>query len=182
MKPALMFAAIALVACGTTESPAPAPASEPAVVPAEPEHEAEGEVAAKAVGDGWLGYGGELPTDHIVPVSALLDDPTAFVGKSVVVEGRVADVCQKAGCWMVVTDGGRTMRVRMKDHGFSVAKDGTGNDCRVFGEVVEVPLDPETVAHFKGEAAKPDAMPEANLPAGATATYEMVASAVHFRK
>jgi hypothetical protein len=192
MKHPLSIALLTLFACGTAATPelTAEPGAEPvaeAVAPEAAHHEGhhDGTAAAPAgapAPEGWDGFGGTLVADHIVTASTLLDDPKAFLGQTVVVEGRVADVCQKAGCWMVVTDGGRNMRVRMKEHGFSVAKDGTGRDCRVQGEVVALPVDPETVAHFKGEAARPEVMPESALPAGAEVTYELVASAVHLRR
>ncbi len=75
-------------------------------------------------------------------------------------EGNVVDVCQKAGCWMVMSDGARQLRVTMKDHGFAVDKQGAGSWAKVQGMVQEVPLDPATTAHFEGEADRPDLLPE----------------------
>ena len=119
---------------------------------------------------------------EVVTAASVLAAPADFVGRPLSVEGRVADVCQKAGCWMVVTDGDKTMRVRMKDHAFSVAKDSTGKTCRVQGEVVALDVDPDTIAHFKGESAKPEVMPENDLPEDAKVTYELVASAVRMQQ
>ena len=138
--------------------------------------------APEAADPSWDAFGTVEQEGDVVAVAALLDDPASFVGKSLAVDGRVADVCQKAGCWMVVTDGARNMRVRMKDHAFSVAKDGAGRDCRVHGEVVALEVDPETVAHFESESAKPEVMPEAALPEDAKVTYELVASAVKLKR
>ena len=166
-----------LVGCGGASTATPAvdaPEPEPKAAPVD-------EGAAKA-DKGWDAFGDAAQQGESVTVAKLLDDPSSFVGKPLAVEGRVADVCQKAGCWMVVTDGARNMRVRMKDHGFSVAKDGAGRDCRVHGEVVEIAVDPETVAHFKSESAKPEVMPEAALAEDAKVTYELVASAVQLKR
>lgn len=122
-------------------------------------------------------FGTPFTVTSVLPARDLLADPKAKVGQTVLVEGRVSDVCQKAGCWMVITSdesNGAMMRVRMKDHGFSVAKDASGTIARVEGVVVEKPADPEEAAHFASEAAKPDAQPE---KAG-QATYEIEATAV----
>ena len=102
-----------------------------------------------------------------------------FLDKTLVVEGRVADVCQKAGCWMVIEDQGRTMRITMKDHAFSVAKDGAGSDCQVHGTVIQKALDPETVAHLESESVNVEAMPEKKAEDGQV--YEIVASGVRMR-
>jgi len=126
--------------------------------------------------DGWTTYGTPLGDGAIIPAKTLLADPSKYVGQAVVVEGRVADVCSKAGCWMVIAEGDTTMRIRMKDHAFSVAKDGAGSACRVAGEVVKLEVDPDTVAHFEGESRKPELMPEKS--AKGAFIYEMVASGV----
>ncbi len=138
-----------------------------------------GAPAGVVAADGWTQYGAPLSESAPVTAATLLDGPDAFVGQTIVVEGRVADVCSKQGCWMVIADGARTMRVRMKDHAFSVAKDGTGSDCRVEGKVVKMELDAETVAHFEGESRKPEAMPEKS--ATASYTYEIEATGVAMR-
>ena len=129
--------------------------------------------------DGWSTFGAPVTGRTEVPARELLAEPAAFVGKELVVTGRVADVCSKAGCWMVIAEGDQTMRVRMKDHGFSVAKDGAGSDCRVQGTVVAIEVDPETVAHFEGESRKPGLMPEKRAEGGMV--YELVASGVALR-
>ena len=93
---------------------------------------------------------------------------------------RVADVCQKAGCWMILTDDtGKKMRIRMKDHGFSVAKDGEGREADIEGVVVGIDPDPATAEHFKSESKNLDAIPEGE---GEKKTWEMVASGVRMKR
>jgi hypothetical protein len=130
----------------------------------------------------WETYGTELGVSEVVQAKAVLDAPNDFVGKPLTVVGEVADVCQKAGCWMVVTDGdNRSMRVRMKDHGFAVAKDCTGAQARVQGEVIEKKIERKEVEHFASEAAKPDAAPDKDMQEGEV-TYELIASAVQIKR
>src|SRR5512140_1033989 len=57
------------------------------------------------------GVSGAAPTT----VAALLEKPDAFVGKTVKVEGEVGDVCNKAGCWLMVKSGDKSIRVKVKD-------------------------------------------------------------------
>ena len=52
-----------------------------------------------------------------VSIVQLLSDPDRYVGKRVQVQGRVGDVCPKAGCWIEITadDGDRAVRFKVED-------------------------------------------------------------------
>jgi len=139
---------------------------------------ADGTAEPRPSGRAWTSYGGELAINSAIPASQLLDAPGDYVGQEVVVEGRVADVCQKKGCWMVIADGDRTMRITMKDHGFAVDMNGSGGDCQVQGIVLEKEVDADTVAHYASESANADAQPE---PAGGGKMFEIEATAVRMR-
>lgn len=136
---------------------------------------------------GWQHYGADfqVAADQAVRCEALLADPAAWEGRTVRVTGRVADVCQSAGCWMVLTPegGGPSMlRVTMKDHAFSVAKDGAGRQAELEGLLVGKPVDPATVAHYQSEAGDPTLVPEAQAASTPGArSYELVARAVRMR-
>ena len=127
----------------------------------------------------WSHFGAEFATSEsdVVQASALFEDPAKYEGKTIRVEGRVADVCQKAGCWMVIAEGEKTMRVLMKDHDFSVAKDGAGSTCQIEGLVESKVVDKATVEHFASESAKPELIPET----ADEKTYQLVASGVAFK-
>ena len=47
--------------------------------------------------------------------------------------GELTEVCQKAGCWMVLKEGEVTARILMKDHGFTVPMDVKGKSAIVEG-------------------------------------------------
>lgn len=133
---------------------------------------------------GWQHYGAEfqLAADQALRCEELLAAPAAWEGRTVRVKGRVADVCQSAGCWMVLTPegGGQGLvRITMKDHAFSVAKDGAGRQAELEGVLVGKAVDPATVAHYQSEAGAPGMVPEAQAQGGRS--YEIVASAVRLR-
>lgn len=44
-------------------------------------------------------YGAGVSLTDTVAIDKILDDPAAFKGKTVRVEGMVTDVCPKRGCW-----------------------------------------------------------------------------------
>ena len=154
----LFLSACASAIAGDAETPAPAPAAA-----------------------GWTDYGTPFSTDTTVtPAADLLARPADFVGKSVRVEGRVADVCQKMGCWMVIAEGDQSMRVLMKDHAFSVDKQGAGSTCLVDGVVEAKPIDPKTVEHFESESADGAVIPEKQ--AKSDVVYQLVAAGVRLKK
>lgn len=125
----------------------------------------------------WVNYG-QPATLKSEPISAVdfLADPSAHVDKTVLVEGRVADVCQKKGCWMVLAEGDKSIRVLTKDHKFGIAMDSTGQSCRIEGVVKSKEIKAEEVAHFEGESANKDVIPEKKVKGNMT--YELVASSI----
>jgi hypothetical protein len=186
----LCFALPALLLAACEGAPAEAPAAAEAPVAEAPAAEApvaaeaaaaEPPAAAPAAPGAWAHYGAPFSATTSVTAAELLADPARFEGQTVKVSGRVADVCSKAGCWMVVAEGDRTMRVLMKDHAFSVDKQGAGSDCEIEGMVEGKAVDPETVAHFESESRNPGVMPEKGAEAGSK-VYQLVASGVAMRK
>lgn len=120
-------------------------------------------------------YGQPFTLTDVVSADRLLADPAAFAANPILVEGEVVDVCQKAGCWMVMSDGTQTIRVVMKDHGFAVAKDGAGSKAKVEGSLINREPDAERTAHLEGESLRPDLVPEK-----AGQRWELVATSVTF--
>lgn len=47
-------------------------------------------------------YGKPLTLKEVTPVSAILENPDPFVGKTVRVKGIVTDVCASRGCWIQI--------------------------------------------------------------------------------
>jgi len=123
-------------------------------------------------------FGLEFTLNESIPAGTVLSDPDAYVGQTVRVTGKVSDVCQKMGCWMVITDADKHMRITTKDHKFFVAKDGAGATCDLEGTVIKREANPERTAHYKSEQSEGAPMPEAEV--AGKATYEIVASAIRF--
>jgi hypothetical protein len=125
-------------------------------------------------------FGAPFAITQAIPAKEVFADPEGFVGKTVRVEGSVRDVCQKMGCWMVISEGDKSMRITTKDHKFFVAKDGAGSTCHIEGEVVARDLDPERTAHFESESSKDAPIPEKEVKGDKT--YEIVATSIRFIK
>ena len=109
-------------------------------------------------------FGAPLPMDgDVVSVAVAAADPEAYAGKPHRFSGRITEVCQKEGCWLMLEDNGHAARVMMRDHGFAVSKDATGH-AEVFGVLTVKQLSKEAAQHMADDAGKPtSAMPEREL-------------------
>ena len=125
-------------------------------------------------------FGADFTIETSVPAGTVLQDPGAYVDQRVRITGTVSDVCQKMGCWMVITDADKHMRITTKDHKFFVAKDGAGSTCDLEGVVVKRELDQARVDHFKSEQSEGAPLPEAEVQNNVV--YEIVAEAVDFTR
>ena len=122
--------------------------------------------------DGWTVFGADFTLTETQPLSTTLASAT---GEAVVrVEGTVADVCSKMGCWMVVQSGEESVRVTMKEHGFGIDRDCAGKTASLEGTLRSKPVDKEMVKHYESESANPDAAPEK----GKDVVWEIVATSV----
>jgi len=62
-------------------------------------------------------YGAGVDLEQSTPITAIVDDPTAYDGKKVRVEGLVTDVCEKRGCWFEMAGDapGKKLRFKVQD-------------------------------------------------------------------
>lgn len=101
----------------------------------------------------------------VVSLEDVVANPDALIGKSGAFSGRITEVCQKAGCWMVLaTPGGDFVRVTMLDHAFGVPKDASG-EAVVYGTLAEKTLTDAEVEHLRSEGASVPAQRELRIEA-----------------
>lgn len=96
-------------------------------------------------------YGKPLPQTAAVPVAEAVAAYDTHAGKPQRFSGRITQVCQAEGCWMVLEDGGQTARVMFKDHAFTIPKDSSGR-AQVVGVLSRKQLTPEQVEHLREDA------------------------------
>ncbi|SDQ34097.1 protein of unknown function [Pseudoxanthomonas sp. CF385] len=139
-------------------------------------HRTIGIMLALCAGGAWAGdaaqwekFGAEVPAGPVVPLAQALADPAAHQGQSRVFSGRVVDVCQKKGCWVMLEDAGHGARVLLGDHDFYVPKDVRG-PAQVHGVLSKVTLSPSAREHTAKETS-----PGAEVP---TIEYRIVADGV----
>ncbi|WP_154222003.1 DUF4920 domain-containing protein [Marinicella rhabdoformis] len=101
------------------------------------------------------------------PLQAVMKSPEKHTAGKRVMTGRITKVCQKMGCWMILTDGDDFARVDFNDHAFLIPKDSSG-EARVYGYLKAKELSDEQIAHYQSEGA-------GELP---KKSYEIVADSV----
>ncbi|WP_211369429.1 DUF4920 domain-containing protein [Pseudoxanthomonas kalamensis] len=93
-------------------------------------------------------YGQPVPAAVAVPVAQAVAEYERYAGKPQQYSGRIAQVCQAEGCWMVLEDDGQSARVQFKDHAFVIPKDSAGL-ARVHGVLSRRELTAEQIEHLR---------------------------------
>ncbi|MDH5823081.1 DUF4920 domain-containing protein [Luteimonas sp. RD2P54] len=110
-------------------------------------------LASGAVHAGPQVYGEPLPPGEAVPVSAAIADFTAHAETPRRFSGRIAQVCQAKGCWMMLEQDGRAARVMFGDHAFYIPKDSTGA-AEVHGVLTRHELTEAAARHLAEDAGQ----------------------------
>ena len=76
------------------------------------------------------------------------------VGQTIAIRGRVAEVCQEMGCWMVLTGGTRSVRATFKEHAFTVYKDLAGASVVAEGVLSFKTVSEEMRRHYAEDAGR----------------------------
>lgn len=92
-------------------------------------------------------YGEPMPEGEATPIAVAAADPATHAGKAGKFTGRITQVCQKKGCWVVLEQDGASARVMAKDHGFAVPMDASGTAV-AYGVLQEEPISEEHARHL----------------------------------
>ena len=99
--------------------------------------------------------GKPLTVQEPMPLATLLAHPADYVGKTVQVKGKIAEVCQEMGCWLELTnDAGQTLRVKVNDGEIVFPKDGAGKVAVAEGKFTKSELTKEQAMDRAKETAK----------------------------
>ena len=175
----MLFAILFQFAC--TKAPSETSASSEAPTTEQPVEQNAQETEDKGYKEFSLD-GSTFTSEEIVTASTLLATPADYVGKTLRVSGKVSDVCQKMGCWMVMSDAEKHMRITTKDHAFFIDEDARKNsaglNCEVEGEVIAREIEASRVEHFESESSEDAPIPEKQ--ATDNVSYEIVAQVIRF--
>jgi len=107
-----------------------------------------------------------------VSLEEIASDGGTYVGQSVRVVARVAQVCQKKGCFFIAQEGSSVVRISFKDYGFFVPSDISGRRVTFIGEVVAREVTADEAAHYAEDLGTEAA------PVESGEVYEIVATSV----
>ncbi len=99
--------------------------------------------------------GAPLTLKEQVAIADLSSKPAEFVGKTVQVKGKVTEVCEKMGCWMMLVDPATQakVRIKVKDGEIVFPKDSIGKIAVAEGKFVKIEMTKEqAIAQAKHEA------------------------------
>lgn len=90
-------------------------------------------------------YGKEITLKEKTKISKIIENPESYVGKKVLVEGNVVDVCEKRGCWMNISGDKdfETIRVKVNDGEIVFPMEAKGKKALVEGEVYSIVVEGE---------------------------------------
>ena len=119
-------------------------------------------------------WGAPVAAEAPMPLGEVLDQADALSGTEVAIRAEVVEVCQAKGCWILLTDGDREMRVRFVDYAFFVPMDLTG-EIVVEGTFEVTMQSVEDTKHYLEDAGKHE---EAEAVTEPIEVYSLMATGV----
>ena len=115
-------------------------------------------------------YGADMPKGKAVDIAKASQNVEAYAGKPAKFKGRITQVCQKEGCWLMIESNAQAARIKTKDHAFVIPKDSKG-EAIVFGELKRVELKPEAAKHLAEDAGQSTPVATNELQITATSIF-----------
>ena len=117
-------------------------------------------------------FGAGLTLSELTSLAEVVRAPEKFEARPVLLRGRISDVCQRKGCWVVLRDGGEQVRVRFHDYAFFLPTDAAGSEAFVEGLVNVEELSQKAARHYATESVDgdPDSIAGPQREVGLTAT------------
>lgn len=104
-------------------------------------------------------YGTDFDGSAAVEFTDLVAGAEKYDGQEVTVRGYVSEVCTKMGCWLVLSQDGKSVRV-VTLHKFFVPKDYSGMTALITGKFAVSEYSAEDEEHYKEESSNPDNVTE----------------------
>ncbi len=106
-------------------------------------------------------YGKGVHVQEKTAVSAILDNPDTYIGKTVRVEGIILEVCAKRGCWVYVAGDrqGEKIQVKVTDGEIVFPMSAAGRMAVVEGIVEELKLSKKEMTQYLQHLAEEKGQP-----------------------
>ena len=101
-------------------------------------------------------YGTALSINEASKVSAILSEPESYLGKKVLIEGPVLEVCAKQGCWLEIASDQAEQKIKVKVNDGEIVFPMTakGKTAKVEGEVYKIELSQEEAVGYQKHLAE----------------------------
>lgn len=108
-------------------------------------------VSVSAIAKDVTNLGKDIALKDKTKISDVMKSPENFVGKNILVEGKVVDVCTMRGCWMKVSSDKKreSMTVKVKDGEMVFPVSARGKNVLVEGELFKVVVDQKEQEEMK---------------------------------
>lgn len=106
-------------------------------------------------------YGKGVHVEEVTAVSAILDNPDDFIGKTVRIEGMIIEVCARRGCWVYMAGDrqGEKIQVKVADGEIVFPMSASGRMGVVEGVVEELKLSREQMIRYLQHLAEEKGQP-----------------------
>ncbi len=121
-------------------------------------------------------YGEELTLLETTRISRILDDPESYVGRRLLVEGTVVDVCEMRGCWLELASDRDFEKLRIKvDDGVIVFPlSARGQKARVEGVFEKLTLtEEEALEQARHQAEEHGTEFDSSVVSGPATIYQL---------
>jgi len=121
-------------------------------------------------------YGKEISLTEKTSISKILAEPEEYVGKTVLVEGEILEVCAMAGCWMELKSDAENqkIKIKVKDGDIVFPVEAKGKDALVEGTVYKIDLTKEeAIEYYVHVAAEQGTEFEASTVTGPVTFYQI---------
>lgn len=106
-------------------------------------------LAGPALSNDWYGTAPEIETEAM-GIASVVASAETLAGSSLMVSGRITDVCTNRGCWAVFEDDGEMLRIKVRDHAFALPADARG-PAIAHGVLEKVEISPDHASHMVNE-------------------------------
>lgn len=101
-------------------------------------------------------YGQPLTLTNQTLVSQIMEKPDNFVGKTVLIQGTVVEVCSHKGCWMDIASDAAFEKIQVKvaDGEIVFPLDARGKNALVEGVVEKIEISKEQIIQYRQHHAE----------------------------
>lgn len=106
-------------------------------------------------------FGKGVHLNETTAISAILDNPDAYIGKTVKISGMILEVCARRGCWIYVAGDreGEKIQVKVTDGEIVFPMSVSGRMAAVEGMVEELKLSREEMIRYLKHLAEEKGQP-----------------------